>query len=150
VAVKTAGVRWSTATTATHQVAVSDSPITWSDSVMSSESTSCESPSTVREPLAIPKSCAVRPFVVVVRVRVEIMGPGKCGIVGKSQPGLVMINPIIFTRTRTSRRPRLISENHRQALSGWGARMHAYTSIRMHQAASAGGRGGGGAVSSSR
>jgi hypothetical protein len=34
-------------------------------------------------------------------VRVEIMGSQKCGIVGKSQPVLIMINPIIFTRTRT-------------------------------------------------
>eukprot|EP01047_Picozoa_sp_COSAG01_P059020 COSAG01_NODE_7029_length_3384_cov_2.727245_3_plen_113_part_00 len=35
------------------------------------------------------------------RVRVEIMGwQHKCGIVGKSQPVLIMIDPIIFTRTR--------------------------------------------------
>jgi hypothetical protein len=34
------------------------------------------------------------------RVRVEIMGSQKCGIVGKSQPALIMINPMIFTRTR--------------------------------------------------
>ena len=35
------------------------------------------------------------------RVRVEIMGSQKCGIVGKSQSVLIMINPIIiFTRTR--------------------------------------------------
>eukprot|EP01047_Picozoa_sp_COSAG01_P002225 COSAG01_NODE_58_length_30193_cov_12.302020_8_plen_102_part_00 len=34
------------------------------------------------------------------RVRVEIMGSQKCGIVGKSQPVLMMVNPIIFTRTR--------------------------------------------------
>jgi hypothetical protein len=40
------------------------------------------------------------------RVRVEIMGPGKHGNVGKSQPVLIMINPMIFTRTRTiPRRP---------------------------------------------
>jgi hypothetical protein len=38
-----------------------------------------------------------------VRVRVEIMGSQKCGFVGKSQPVLMMINPIIFTRTRTER-----------------------------------------------
>jgi hypothetical protein len=31
---------------------------------------------------------------------VEIMGSQKCGIVGKSQPGLLMINPMISTRTR--------------------------------------------------
>jgi hypothetical protein len=36
------------------------------------------------------------------RVRVEIMGSQKCGIVGKSQSVLITINPIIFTRTRTS------------------------------------------------
>eukprot|EP01047_Picozoa_sp_COSAG01_P068219 COSAG01_NODE_9809_length_2338_cov_1.922287_1_plen_395_part_00 len=37
-----------------------------------------------------------------VRVRVEIMGAPKCGIVGESQPVLMMIDPIIiFTRTRT-------------------------------------------------
>jgi hypothetical protein len=35
-----------------------------------------------------------------VRVRVEIMGPGKYDSVGKSQSVLIMINPIIFTRTR--------------------------------------------------
>jgi hypothetical protein len=37
-----------------------------------------------------------------IRVRVEIMGSQKSGIVGKSQPVLMMINPMIFTRTRTS------------------------------------------------
>jgi hypothetical protein len=36
-----------------------------------------------------------------VRVRVEIMGSQTCRIVGKSQPVFIMINPIIFTRTRT-------------------------------------------------
>jgi hypothetical protein len=36
------------------------------------------------------------------RVRVEIMGPGKCGNVGESQPVLIIINPIISTRTRIS------------------------------------------------
>jgi hypothetical protein len=35
-----------------------------------------------------------------VRVRVEIMGSQKCRIVGKSQPVLIVIDPIIFTRTR--------------------------------------------------
>ena len=34
------------------------------------------------------------------RVRVEIMGSQNCRIVGKSQSVLVIINPIIFTRTR--------------------------------------------------
>jgi|EP01047_Picozoa_sp_COSAG01_P017724 hypothetical protein len=37
----------------------------------------------------------------VIRVRVEIMVSQKCRIVGKSQSVLMMINPIIFTRTRT-------------------------------------------------
>jgi hypothetical protein len=32
------------------------------------------------------------------RVQVEIMGSQKYGIVGKSQPVLIVINPIIFTR----------------------------------------------------
>eukprot|EP01047_Picozoa_sp_COSAG01_P093188 COSAG01_NODE_24381_length_781_cov_1.016129_2_plen_146_part_01 len=36
------------------------------------------------------------------RVRVEIMGSQKCRIVGKSQSVLMMIDPIIFTRTRTA------------------------------------------------
>jgi hypothetical protein len=34
-------------------------------------------------------------------VRVEIMGSQKCRIVGKSQSVLIMISPIISTRTRT-------------------------------------------------
>ena len=34
------------------------------------------------------------------RVRVERMGSQQCGIVGKSQPGLVMIDPVNFTRAR--------------------------------------------------
>ena len=38
--------------------------------------------------------------VILTRVRVEIMGPGKYEIVGKSQSVLFMINPIISTRTR--------------------------------------------------
>jgi hypothetical protein len=33
---------------------------------------------------------------------VEIMGAQKCGIVGGSQPALMMIYPIIFTRTRSA------------------------------------------------
>jgi hypothetical protein len=33
------------------------------------------------------------------RVRVETMGSQKCGVVGISQTVLIMINPIIFTRT---------------------------------------------------
>jgi hypothetical protein len=36
-----------------------------------------------------------------IRVRVEIMGSQTCRIVGKSQPVLIMINPMISTRTRT-------------------------------------------------
>jgi|EP01047_Picozoa_sp_COSAG01_P030297 hypothetical protein len=43
--------------------------------------------------------CAV--LQLLLRVRVEIMGLQNIGIVGKSQSVLVMINPIIFTRTRT-------------------------------------------------
>jgi hypothetical protein len=39
-----------------------------------------------------------------VRVRVEIMGLGKYENVGKSQPVLIMINPIIITRTRINER----------------------------------------------
>jgi hypothetical protein len=39
---------------------------------------------------------------IVIRVRLEIMGSQQCRIVGKSQPVLIMINPIIFTRTRIS------------------------------------------------
>jgi hypothetical protein len=34
------------------------------------------------------------------RVRVEIMGSQNCRILGKSQSGLIMIDPMIFTRTR--------------------------------------------------
>jgi hypothetical protein len=33
-------------------------------------------------------------------VRVEIMGSQTCGFVGKSQSVLIMISPMIFTRTR--------------------------------------------------
>jgi hypothetical protein len=33
-------------------------------------------------------------------VRVEIMGSQKCGIAGKSQSAVVMINPIISSHTR--------------------------------------------------
>jgi hypothetical protein len=39
----------------------------------------------------------------VLRVRVEIIGSPKCGIVGKSQPALVITDPMISTRTRTLR-----------------------------------------------
>jgi hypothetical protein len=39
------------------------------------------------------------------RVRVEIMGPVKYENVGKSQPVLMMINPMIFTHTRMWRPP---------------------------------------------
>jgi hypothetical protein len=41
------------------------------------------------------------------RVRMEIMGPGKCRIVGKSQSVLMMIDPIIFTHTRNRQGERL-------------------------------------------
>jgi hypothetical protein len=37
-----------------------------------------------------------------VQVQVEIMGAQKCRIVGKYQPILIMISPIIFTRSRTT------------------------------------------------
>eukprot|EP01047_Picozoa_sp_COSAG01_P034554 COSAG01_NODE_2602_length_7394_cov_2.281563_2_plen_126_part_00 len=37
-----------------------------------------------------------------VRVRVETMGSQTCRIAGKPQSVLVMINPMIFTRTRTT------------------------------------------------
>jgi hypothetical protein len=37
----------------------------------------------------------------------EIMGPGKCRIVGKSQSVLMMIDPIIFTHTRNRQGERL-------------------------------------------
>jgi hypothetical protein len=36
-----------------------------------------------------------------IRVQVEIMGSQKCRIVGKSQSAVMMINPIIFTHTRS-------------------------------------------------
>eukprot|EP01047_Picozoa_sp_COSAG01_P098993 COSAG01_NODE_29095_length_645_cov_1.393773_1_plen_54_part_01 len=35
------------------------------------------------------------------RVRVEMMRSQKCGIVSKSQSFLMMIHPMIFTRTHT-------------------------------------------------
>jgi hypothetical protein len=41
----------------------------------------------------------------ILRVRVEIMGSQKCGIVGKSQSVLIMISPIIFTRARRAQSP---------------------------------------------
>jgi hypothetical protein len=45
-----------------------------------------------------------------VRVRVEIMGLQKCRIVGKSEAVLIMINPIIFTRTRISAASGLVTK----------------------------------------
>ena len=42
------------------------------------------------------------PGITYIRVRVEIMGSQKCRIAGKPQSVLVMINPMIFTRTRTT------------------------------------------------
>jgi hypothetical protein len=61
--------------------------------------------------------CATHPHVIVVfclrgahihgshdiRVWAEIMRSQKCGFVGKSQPVLIIINLIIFTRTRIAR-----------------------------------------------
>jgi hypothetical protein len=54
---------------------------------------SCEAPP--------PRYANGRALAVFLRVGVEIMGSQKCGIVGESQPVLIMINPMIFTRTRT-------------------------------------------------
>jgi hypothetical protein len=48
------------------------------------------------------RTLALRARVAYLRVRVEVMGSHKCGIVGESQPVLIMINPMIFTRTRMS------------------------------------------------
>jgi hypothetical protein len=47
-----------------------------------------------------PTAVGPRVLRVHVRVRVEIMGSQNSGIVGKYQPVLIMINPMIFTRTR--------------------------------------------------
>jgi hypothetical protein len=41
-------------------------------------------------------------MIVAARVRVEITGSPKCGTVGKSQSVLVMIHPMIFTRSRSN------------------------------------------------
>eukprot|EP01047_Picozoa_sp_COSAG01_P029837 COSAG01_NODE_2061_length_8482_cov_6.301925_2_plen_89_part_00 len=43
-------------------------------------------------------------YIYILRVRVEIMGPGRYENVGKSQSVLIVINPMIFTRTRTLER----------------------------------------------
>jgi hypothetical protein len=65
----------------------------------------------------VPQTCEQRPLVRAwgwaaahthIRVRVEIMGSQKCRNVGNSQPVLMMINPIVSTRTRTERSPRSI------------------------------------------
>jgi hypothetical protein len=42
------------------------------------------------------------------QVRGKIMGSQNCGIVGKSQSVLIMINSIIFTRTRMHATPVLL------------------------------------------
>jgi hypothetical protein len=47
-------------------------------------------------------------------VRVVIMGSQKCGIVGKSQPVLSMIDPMISTRTRIGSQLRLPWQRQRQ------------------------------------
>jgi hypothetical protein len=63
------------------------------------------------------------------RVRVEIMGSPKCRIVGESQSVLMMINPIIFTRTRSPRRVHTLFSAGVQVLrgcmGGWGGRARA-------------------------
>jgi hypothetical protein len=63
-----------------------------------------------------------------IRVRVEIVGSQKCGIVGESQPVLIMINPIIFARARSQRpgppaagRPRWLRPAHLWIWIGRGA-----------------------------
>eukprot|EP01047_Picozoa_sp_COSAG01_P026808 COSAG01_NODE_1741_length_9356_cov_13.065572_5_plen_204_part_00 len=58
------------------------------------------------------------------RVRVEIMGPGKYENAGKSQSVLIMINPIIFTRTRTQG----VSSPHRPLGGGGCAHSGAWES----------------------
>jgi hypothetical protein len=45
-------------------------------------------------------------------VWVEIMGPGKYEHVGKSQSVLMMINPIIFTRTRMGGPAQVLTFHH--------------------------------------
>jgi hypothetical protein len=56
-----------------------------------------------------------------VRVRVEIMEPGKYENVGRSQPVLIMIKPIIFTRTRRDNRQMQGDPwVARQIVTGWG------------------------------
>eukprot|EP01047_Picozoa_sp_COSAG01_P040845 COSAG01_NODE_3462_length_6067_cov_3.183311_4_plen_88_part_00 len=53
-------------------------------------------------------------YITEVRGRVEIMGSHTCRIVGKSQPVLIMIDPIIFTRTRRLAPARCLSHAHRR------------------------------------
>jgi hypothetical protein len=55
------------------------------------------------ERLCAPRAAAFP--LTILRVRVEIMGPGKYENIGKSQPVLGMIDPIIFTRARNIARP---------------------------------------------
>jgi arylsulfatase A-like enzyme len=57
-----------------------------------------------------------------VRVRVEIMGSQKCGFVGKSQPVLMMINLIIFTRTRMYSAHGVAARGG--GMQGWGLGEH--------------------------
>jgi hypothetical protein len=54
-----------------------------------------------------------------IRVRVEIMGPGKYESVGESQSFLIMINPIICTRTRIALQlPPALAGAHAEASGG--------------------------------
>jgi hypothetical protein len=54
-----------------------------------------------RSAVHVPLQHQVRPArLSVLRVRGEIMGPGKYDHIGTSQSVLIMINPSIFTRTR--------------------------------------------------
>jgi hypothetical protein len=52
-----------------------------------------------------------------IRVRVEIMGPGKYESVRKSQSVLIMVDPMIFTRTRTCA---VVQGEVSRALRRWG------------------------------
>jgi hypothetical protein len=81
-----------------------------------------------------PPACLPAPLLHVgcegdLRVRVEITGPGKYENVGKSQPVLMMINPMIFTRTRTPHPPHaiILSVEHVRRSGACPPRRHAGT-----------------------
>eukprot|EP01047_Picozoa_sp_COSAG01_P018734 COSAG01_NODE_1021_length_12074_cov_7.519876_9_plen_114_part_00 len=65
---------------------------------------------------------------VLVRVRVQIMGPGKYGNVGKSQSVLITIHPILFTHTRryldglADGHARVLARNH-VVVVGWSDKL---------------------------